>query len=250
MTTQESSGQEVKQKDAGGIIRHKQAGMVKRNGDSWVGKLRDSVSGLMQLLAAAGATFGLLVLLNDGRGDLPKQLSLLVYGASLVLMFLASAAYHLIKSSPNLSLLLRKADHSSIYLLIAGTYTPICLHFFTGFWQWGLVTIIWAMAAIGVAVKLFVINAPRWITAGVYLMMGWLSLIAIQEMIQAMPMAALGLLALGGVFFTVGAVVYVARRPNLYPGVFGFHELWHVFVILGCSSHYFVIATFVAPPGA
>jgi hemolysin III len=210
-------------------------------------KLRDNVSGLMQLLAAAAATVALIVLLIDGWSDLPKEVSLLVYGGSLVLMFLSSAAHHLIKSGPNVSRVLRKADHCSIYLLIAGTYTPICLHFFTGFWQWVLVGVVWGMAAIGIAVKLLAIDAPRWITAGVYLLMGWLSLIAIKQMLLAMPLAALGWLVLGGVFFTIGAVIYVAKRPNLYPGVFGFHELWHVFVILGCLSHFIVIAAFVAP---
>lgn len=161
----------------------------------------------MQLSAAALAAIGLLVLLISSRDDALKQVSLLVYGGSLVLMFLASAAHHLIRSGPSVSLLLRKADHSSIYLLIAGTYTPICLHFFAGFWQWGLVGIVWAMAAVGGMV-------------------------------------------LGGVLFTVGAVIYVVKKPNLYPGVFGFHELWHVFVILGCLCHFVVIAAYVALNGA
>lgn len=212
--------------------------------------MRDPLSGLMQLSAAALAAIGLLVLLISSRDDALKQVSLLVYGGSLVLMFLASAAHHLIRSGPSVSLLLRKADHSSIYLLIAGTYTPICLHFFVGFWQWGIVGIVWAMAAVGIAVKLFVINAPRWISAGVYLLMGWLALFAIKEMLTSMPLAAVGGMVLGGVLFTVGAVIYVVKKPNLYPGVFGFHELWHVFVILGCLCHFVVIAAFVALNGA
>jgi hemolysin III len=107
--------------------------------------------------------------------------------------------------------------------------------------------IIWGMALIGVTVKLFVIKAPRWLTAGVYLSMGWLSIAAIQEMVRAIPVGALAWLFAGGLFFTVGAIVYITKKLDFVPGVFGFHEVWHIFVILGCASHYIVIAAFVAP---
>ena len=135
-------------------------------------RLREPVSGLTHLVTAIAAVPGLAALLWLGRGSLAKELSLLVYGSSLVLMFSSSAAYHLANSGPQAVQRLRKLDHSAIYLLIAGTYTPICLHFFDGFWRWGMLGIIWGMALIGVTVKLFVIKAPRWLTAGVYLSMG------------------------------------------------------------------------------
>ena len=210
-------------------------------------RLREPVSGLTHLGAAAAAAVGAAVLLYIGRGVRTKEVSLLIYGASLVLMFSSSAAYHLVSSRPQVVQLLRKLDHCAIYLLIAGTYTPLCLHFFSGFWRSGLLWIIWAMAAIGITVKVFIINAPRWVTAGVYLGMGWLSMLAIRPMLAAMPVGALVWLFLGGVFFTVGAVVYATRMPDFRPGVFGFHEVWHIFVILGCLSHFVAIAAFVAP---
>ncbi len=213
-------------------------------------KLRDPVSGLMHLFAAVAAVVGLAALLYLGCGDLSKQVSLLVYGASLVLMFSASAVYHLVKSKPQIAQILRKLDHSAIYLLIAGTYTPICIHFFDGFWRWGVLSIIWSMAVVGIAVKLFIINVPRWVTVAIYLLMGWLSIMAVREMLLAMPPGALVWLVLGGLFFTVGAVVYATKKPDFYPGVFGFHELWHIFVILGCLSHFIVIAVFVASRAA
>ena len=209
--------------------------------------LREPVSGLMHLGGAAAAAAGLVVLLVLGRDNPWKELALAVYGVSLVLMFAASAAYHLIQTSPQIGRFLRTLDHSAIYLLIAGTYTPVCLHFFSGFWRWGLLAIIWSMALIGIAVKLFILGAPRWITAGIYLLMGWLALLAVKPMFLAMPTSALVWLLLGGLFFTVGAVVYMTRRPDFYPGVFGFHELWHIFVILGCLSHFIMIAAYVAP---
>jgi hemolysin III len=215
-------------------------------GGTVIGKLRDPVGGLMHLAAAVAAAVGSGGLVCLGRDAGVKLVSLLVYGSSLVLMFSSSAAYHLVRSGPRLSELLRKLDHSAIYLLIAGTYTPICLHFFSGFWRWGLLGVIWGMAGIGIGVKVFVINAPRWLTAGVYLLMGWLSLLAIREILVAMPVTALVWLLLGGFFFTAGAIVYVTKKPDFFPGVFGFHEVWHIFVILGCLSHFILVAAFIA----
>lgn len=208
---------------------------------------RDPVSGFTHLVAAGAALIGLIALLIAGRGDAVKELSLLIYGLSLIMMFSASATYHLVNMGPGVVGWLRKLDHSAIYLLIAGTYTPICLHFFTGFWNWGMVLVIWTMALAGIIVKLFVIGAPRWVTAGVYLVMGWLGILGIGEIWRTMPPAAIGWLVLGGVFFTAGAVIYVLKKPDPWPGVFGFHEIWHIFIIFGCMAHYILIATFIAP---
>ncbi len=209
-------------------------------------RLREPVSGLTHLGAAVAAAIGMTILLYLSREDIPKQLSILVYGSALILMFAASACYHLVNSSPQVTQRLRKLDHSAIYLLIAGTYTPICLQFFTDFWRWGLLAIIWSMALVGIIVKVFIINAPRWLTASIYLLMGWLSIMAIKQILIAMPVGALSWLIVGGGFFTIGAIIYITKKPNFYPGVFGFHEIWHIFVILGCLSHFIVVTKYVA----
>lgn len=213
-------------------------------------KFRDPVSGLTHLSAAIFATIGLIVLLYIGRDNTVKLISLLIYGVTLIMMFSASAAYHLTKASQQVILVLRKFDHSAIYLLIAGTYTPICLHFFTGFYRWGLLAIVWGIAVVGVAVKIFVINVPRWINAGIYLLMGWLCIMAVKPMLTTMPTGALVWLIVGGLFFTLGAVIYMTKFFNFRPGVFGFHEVWHIFVILGCLSHFILILAYIAPSGA
>lgn len=209
-------------------------------------KLRNPVSGLIHLGAAIAAAVGMAVLMFFGHNSATKEVSLLVYGLSLILMFATSSAYHLIKSQPHVTMRFRKLDHSAIYLLIAGTYTPICLHFFNGFWQWGLLGIVWLMATVGIATNAFITKAPRWLTAGISLMMGWLSLVAIREIFITMPMPALVWLSLGGLFFTVGAVVYITKKPDFYPGVFGFHEVWHIFVILGCACHFILVFAYIA----
>jgi len=210
-------------------------------------KLREPVNGLTHLGAAIAAAIGLVALWIIGRGSAIKEISLTVYGMSLILMFSASAAYHLIKARPQVMKTLRKLDHSAIYILIAGTYTPICLHYFSGFWQWGMVAVIWGLAFAGIIAKLVFINAPRWLTAGIYLLMGWLGLAGIREIYTSMPVWAWIWLLLGGVFFTLGALVYITKKLDFYPGVFGFHEVWHIFVILGCLCHFIIMAAFIAP---
>jgi hemolysin III len=209
-------------------------------------RLRDPVSGLSHLGAAIASAFGLIALLILGWGEPAKEVSLLIYGLSLIMLFSASATYHLVNAGPGVVGWLRKLDHSAIYLLIAGTYTPICLYFFTGFWRWGVVAVIWALALAGIIVKLFVINAPRWLTVGVYLVMGWLGILGVKQIITTMPPAAIAWLLLGGVLFTVGAVIYSLKKPNPWPGVFGFHEIWHIFVILAALAHYILIAGYIA----
>jgi len=212
----------------------------------YVSNLRDPFSGLSHLAAALASSVGLVGLLLISQKGLLTEIALLIYGLTLVLMFSASAAYHLAAVSPKATLVLRRLDHAAIYLLIAGSYTPICVYFFDGFWRWGLLGIIWGMGLTGVAIKVFYVHSRRWINAGIYLVMGWMAILAVGEMLTAMPAGALAWLLAGGIFFSVGAVIYMLKRPNLYPPAFGFHDLWHIFVILGCLSHFIVIFRFVA----
>jgi hemolysin III len=211
-------------------------------------KFRNPISGLTHFFAAIAAAVGLVFLLIVGRSGIQKQITLLVYGASLVLMFSASAAYHLVRARERVIHNLRKLDHAAIYILIAGTYTPLCFNQFNGFWKWGMLAIVWGLALIGIIAKMFVVNAPRALTAGIYLGMGWLALIGLPEMLRILPIGALVWLSLGGVIFTLGAIVYITKTLDFVPGVFGFHESWHIFVILGCLCHFILILFYVAPP--
>jgi hemolysin III len=210
-------------------------------------RLREPFNGLSHLGAAFVAIFGLILLLLVGWGSPGKTLALGIYGASLVLQFTASGFYHSIIAGPQVIEMWRKLDHAAIYFLIAGTYTPICTIMLTGFWQWGLLVIIWSLAMIGILVKMFIIKAPRWLTAGVYVAMGWLCLAGVGEMAARLPLAFLLWLLVGGLIYTVGAVIYVSKKLDFIPGVFGFHEVWHIFVILGALAHYIAILLYVAP---
>lgn len=210
-------------------------------------KLREPVNGLTHFFAALAGVGGLVALLIIGRQSLGKEISLGIYGVTLILLFSASATYHLVKANPQVMEKLRKVDHSAIYLLIAGSYTPFCYNMFTGFWKWGLLAIIWGFAIIGVTIKIFVIKAPRWITAGIYLLMGWLVVFGLKEMLTVLPTGALIWLAVGGIIYTLGAVIYITKIFDFLPGKFGFHEIWHIFVILGALAHFIAIVMYIAP---
>lgn len=204
-------------------------------------KLREPVNSLTHWAGALLALGGLIALLIIGWDTPAKIISLAIYGVSLIAMFSASATYHMVRVKDRALEVFRKVDHAAIYLLIAGTYTPFCVNAFEGFWKWGMLTIIWSLAVIGIVVKVFYIRAPRWLNAGIYLVMGWLALAAAGQMLAALPAWVLTWLIVGGVLYTLGAVVYITKIFNFKPGVFGFHEMWHIFVLLAAAAHYVAV---------
>lgn len=209
--------------------------------------MREPVNGLSHLFAAVVAVAGLVALLLIGHSTFGKDVSLLIYGCTLVLLFSASATYHLVQASPRVTGVLRKVDHAAIYLLIAGSYTPFCYNMFSGFWKWGLLAIVWSLALLGVALKIFFIKTPRWLNTGIYLALGWLVIFGIREMLAVLPVGALVWLTVGGILYTLGAVIYLTKILDFVPGRFGFHEIWHIFVILGALAHFAAVILYVAP---
>jgi hemolysin III len=205
------------------------------------GGLRNPVSGLMHLGGAIAAVFGstiLLILAGSGRA---RVIALLVYGFSLVFTFGASALYHLVNAGPRVVQNLRKLDHSAIFLLIAGTYTPFSVIAFTGFFHGGLLAILWGLALAGIVVKSVTADAPRWLNAGIYVAMGWLGVSAAGQMTVALPTHVIVWMIVGGVIYTLGAVIYATKAMDFIPGKFGFHEVWHVFVLMGALAHYLAV---------
>ena len=204
-------------------------------------KLREPVNGLTHMVGAIAAFFGQIALLIAAWNGPARIVSVMIYGLSLMAMFTASATYHTVKVKPHIQQILRKLDHSAIFMLIAGTYTPFCLIAFTGFWRWGLLAIIWAIAVIGIIIKVFYVNAPRWLNAGMYVAMGWLVVMAVPQMSSVLPINAMLWLIVGGVVYTLGALVYTTKMFNFVPGKFGFHEVWHIFVLLGAIAHFIAV---------
>jgi hemolysin III len=204
-------------------------------------KLREPVNSLTHWAGAILAFLGLIALLVIGWGTPAKVISLVIYGASLIFLFSASATYHMVQVKARALEIFRKVDHAAIYCLIAGTYTPFCVLVFSGFWKWGMLSIIWTLALTGIIVKIFYIRAPRWLNAGIYLVMGWLAIAAVGQMLAVLPVWVLSWLLAGGVIYTLGAVVYVTKIFNFIPGVFGFHEVWHIFVMLAAAAHFVAV---------
>lgn len=169
-----------------------------------------------------------------------------IYGASMVGLYTASTLYHCVNTTVRGRINLRKLDHASINFLIAGTYTPICLIPLRGPWGWSLFGVIWALALAGLAMAVLWINAPRWITAGIYLFMGWLAIIAIYPLLQVLPARGIVWLIGGGLFYTVGGVLYALKWPGRGNPRFGCHEVFHVFILLGSFCHFMLMYQAIA----
>ena len=209
-------------------------------------KLKEPLNGALHFIGLCLSIAGLVVLLIIGRDSPAKIISFSIYGAALILLYFFSTLYHwLPQKAGGKDQILRKLDHLSIYLLIAGTYTPFCLVTLSGAWGWSLFGVIWGLAAAGILVQSIYINVNRWITTMIYIGMGWLVIIAIKPLIEALPFNGVLLLILGGVLYSIGGAVYAAKKPNFFK-YFGFHEIWHVFVLLGSILHFIVILLFVA----
>lgn len=202
---------------------------------------REPVNSLTHWGGAILALAGLIALLIVGWSTPAKIISLAIYGVSLIFLFSASATYHMVKVKDKALEIFRKVDHAAIYILIAGTYTPFCVNAFEGFWKWGMLSIIWSLAIIGIVVKIFYIKSPRWLSAGIYVIMGWISVSAAGQMLSALPTWVFAWLLAGGIIYTLGAVVYATKIFNFKPGVFGFHEVWHIFVLLAAAAHFVAV---------
>lgn len=206
-------------------------------------RLKDPASGFSHLFGALLSVAGLVVLLRIAiaKRDVWEIVSFSIFGGSLILLYSASAVYHLLKVSDRAQVVLRKLDHIMIFVLIAGTYTPICLVALRGPVGWALFAIVWALAIGGVFFKVFYLNAPRWAYTAVYLLMGWVAVFVVMPLVRAVGWRTVSWLFIGGVFYSIGAVIYGLKKPNLIPGWLGFHEIFHIFILLGSLSHFYLI---------
>ncbi|MDB5046833.1 MAG: hemolysin [Deinococcus sp.] len=166
-----------------------------------------------------------------------------VFGVSTVALYAASASYHSFQASERGLLWLRKLDHAGIFLLIAGSYTPVAYYGLEGVWREAVLWIIWGIALAGITLKLVTMRLPRWISTLLYAGMGWTALALMPQLVRNLPPAAIFWLAAGGVLYSVGAVVYGTKRwlpgprGRVFPKHWGFHEIWHLFVLGGTAAH-------------
>ncbi len=194
--------------------------------------------GLGAVLGAAG--LAVLVVMAALRGDAWHVVSCSIYGATLVLLFTSSTLYHSFRG-PRVKHVFRIIDHSSIYLLIAGTYTPFLLVTLRGRWGWSLFGVIWGLAVAGIVFQIFFVSRFRLVQTLIYLAMGWLVVVAVKPLFAHVPGAGLLWLLIGGLFYTLGAVFYLWKKLPYH------HAVWHVFVLGGSICHYFAILFYVLP---
>ncbi len=207
---------------------------------------RPVLRGAFHLGAAIAAISGavLLVLLADSAR---AYVGGAVFAASLILMYATSAVYHRITWTPRLRAIVRRLDHSTIFMLIAGSYTPFCLLVLNTAWGISILSVVWGLAAAGIIMKLLCPGAPRWLSVLLYAIVGWLALIAAPQLAAWFTAVPLALLLLGGLLYTLGGVVYALRKPDPYPRVFGYHEVFHTLVVAGSVLHYSLVAIYVLP---
>ncbi len=167
-----------------------------------------------------------------------RTVGMAIYAAGLMSVFFASSVYHFFDFGDRWNLRLNKLDHIAIFLMIAGSYVPPVLHLLDGVWRVAMLSAVGIIALLGVVLKTITLDLPRWISTGIYLGMGWLFVVPAHLMLPQLEFAPIAWLVTGGLAYSVGAVVYAIERPDPLPGVFGHHEVWHLFVLAGAGSHY------------
>jgi len=165
----------------------------------------------------------------------------IIYGFSIISLFGASSLYHYKKREENEKTIWRKLDHLAIFLMIAGTYTPVCYLFLDGAWMWSILSIQWGIVFLGFFFKLFFINAPRIFYTALYLLMGWVAIVPMKIIVTNMHAVEIVFLFLGAFSFTVGGIIYAVKKPDPVPGFFGFHEIFHIFILLGGIFHFLMV---------
>lgn len=232
--------------------QHEKPGLFSQEQSIWLDRyLLEPMSALTHLVGALGALAGLIVLLRLTRYDPPKMLSLLVYGGSMVILFTASTLFHGIKIGGEKRMWLNRLDHVAIFLVIAGTYTPIVYNLFPEDWRWPVLIAVWALSSIGMGYKLISRRIHGFFNASIYPMLSWAGVVpaALASHVKpVVPLNGLLLLGLGGLIYMIGFVVYYRRWPDPWPRIFGHHEIWHLFVLGGSLCHFLFMLLYVVPP--
>ncbi|MGB7161023.1 MAG: hemolysin III family protein [Tepidisphaeraceae bacterium] len=208
--------------------------------------IKEPFCGLSHLFGAALSVAGLVVLLVITSGRPWHVTGVAIYGASLVLLYVASTLSHSVHCSPDREKRLDRFDHAAIFLLIAGTYTPLCLVTLRGPWGWTILAVEWVLAVVGIVLVTSGVIRRQWPRVAVYVAMGWVALAAVVPLVHLLPGWAIFWMLAGGLIYTLGAVIYATDWPRLWPGRFGSHDLWHVFVLAGSACHFVMILCFIA----
>ena len=204
-------------------------------------KKSEMVSLYTHLFALAASVVSGAVLLCSAGKTPTLFITTALYCLSTVFLFSASSLYHYNKRRENEENIWRKLDHFAIFIMIAGTYTPMVYMFLDGAMRSGIIMAQWSLVLLGLFFKFFFINAPRFLSTFIYLAMGWIVLIPLKQLLEVMPGTVILYTSLGAAAFTLGGIIYAVKKPNLKPGFMGFHEIFHLFIVVGWIFHYFMV---------
>jgi hemolysin III len=203
-----------------------------------------ALRGYLHLAAALVAPYALLLLLSIA--DSPRGVvSGAIFGASLIILYSTSAIYHLVPWGRRLRAWMQRLDHSMIFIFIAGAYTPFAVKLMSDPWGIPILSVVGGLAVIGFVITVAGLEPPRWIRVGLYLGLGWVGVVAISELAAGLPWQAFALLMTSGILFSLGGVIYATRRPNPFPRVFGYHEVFHTLQVAATAAIYSVVAIYV-----
>jgi len=210
-------------------------------------KMKEPVNTWTHFITFMAAIVGLVFLIIMSKNNISKLVTMTIYGASMILLYGASSLYHWVRTTPQKELLLKKIDHIAIYFLIAGSYTPVFYFGLDGAWRWAMLISVWSLAVLGMALKIWFIHAPRYVSSAFYVSLGWIALVPFLQLIKNLPLGAIILMAVGGVIYTMGAVIYATKIFDFFPKRFGFHEIFHLFIAAGSIVHFIMILIYIIP---
>ena len=202
---------------------------------------QESFNFYSHLAGAIAAAVGTVFLVLVARYSASALITALIYGISVVFLFLASTLYHAFKKKENELSFWRRMDRLAIFFMIAGTFTPICYFYLDGSYKWAMIAFQWSLVGVGVISQIFFPRAPRQLYAMIYLFMGWSGLFTIKQILAKMSLSQSVLLFTGAAAFTLGGIIYAIKKPKMVPGIFSFHELFHIMVLIGGVLHYAMI---------
>ena len=211
-------------------------------------KLREPINSITHLSGAVFSFIALFAMLAKAFVTNASNISIAsvtIFGISLILLYTVSGTYHGIISSDKIINFLQKLDHSMIFILIAGSYAPFCLIALGGILGRNMFLVMISIAIAGIVFKLCWFSAPRWLQTALYIAMGWSAIFVIKPLYAALPPVSIFLLVLGGIFYTIGGVIYATKSKKIKIGTFGFHEIFHVFILLGSLTHFTCVFTYL-----
>jgi hemolysin III len=211
--------------------------------------MREPASGLTHLAGVllSLAALAALVAIGVRSGSAAVLIALTIFGLSQLALYTASTLHHSLSLSPAANARLLRFDCAMVVVLIAGTYTPVCLFALRGVWRWGLLGAVWGLTIAGVAMMARWMDAPRWASTTFYVALGWVGLLAAPVLFRALPLAGFVWMLAGGAVYTLGAVIFLLERPDPFPQVFGAHALWHCFVLGGSACCFVLIVRYALP---